>query len=103
MSLVESSPPYEPSQPATASISTDIQHCTAIDVSGRARYRLDVIPIPLLAGMMGSSSCLNAQLQQFSATIKDFPRSNAQSLARKCIVADGIYIEEISCIYVAVC
>ncbi len=25
MSLVESSPPYEPSQPATASISTDMQ------------------------------------------------------------------------------
>ena len=33
ISLVESSPPYEPSHPATASISTEIQHRASVAVS----------------------------------------------------------------------
>lgn len=35
MSLVESSPPYEPSHPATASMSTDMQQSASTIVSGQ--------------------------------------------------------------------
>lgn len=34
ISLVESSPPYEPSHPATASMSTDMQQSASANVSG---------------------------------------------------------------------